>query len=243
MGAVRILLPVPRTLARAHVGLGGPLLGAALLRCLTPGLFLIWWRPPQRLLAWSEEAVAVYRTLHEGPRRRGGDGLALALVLYANALFLAGRYEEALAASDESRTVVGARMSPTQSAYALRVRTLLLTETGRLGEVPTAARQCVAAYRKSAPRGRERSLGSYADALRVTIDADLAVGRFDDAVAALRRLLALDGRTDLPAVHAACLGAFADAHDVAAHEIRGAWQAATTEPFPSIDDPGGGMTP
>ncbi|MEU9670273.1 tetratricopeptide repeat protein [Streptomyces bobili] len=168
MGAVRILLPVPRTLARAHVGLGGPLLGAALLRCLTPGLFLIWWRPPQRLLAWSEEAVAVYRTLHEGPRRRGGDGLALALVLNANALFLAGRYEEALAASDESRTVVGARMSPTQSAYALRVRTLLLTETGRLDEALTAARQCVAAYRKAAPRGREKSLGSYADALRVT---------------------------------------------------------------------------
>lgn len=129
MGAVRILLPVPRTLARAHVGLGGPLLGAALLRCLTPGLFLIRQRPPERLLAWSEEAVAVYRTLHEGPRRRSGDGLALALVLYANALYVAGRYEEALAASDESRAVVGTRMSPTRSAYALRVRTLLLTET------------------------------------------------------------------------------------------------------------------
>ncbi|MFF7530378.1 hypothetical protein ACFZB2_14950 [Streptomyces bobili] len=182
MGAVRILLPLPRTLARAHVGLGGPLLGAALLRCLTPGLFLIWQRPPERLLAWSEEAVAVYRTLHEGPRRRSGDGLALALVLYANALYVAGRYEEALAASDESRAVVGARMSPTQCAYALRVRTLLLTETGRLDEALTVARQCVAAYRVTEPRGRERSLGSCADALRIQAWVLDRMGRVHDSV-------------------------------------------------------------
>ena len=182
MGAVRILLPVPRTLARAHVGVGGPVLGAALLRCLTPGLFLIWQRPPERLLAWSEEAVAVYRTLHEGPRRRGGDGLALALVLYANALYVTGRYEEALAASDDSRAVVGVRMSPTQSAYALRVRTLVLTETGRLEEALATARQCVAAYRDAVPRGREKSLGSFADALRIQAWVLGRMGRVQESV-------------------------------------------------------------
>ncbi|MFF8196351.1 hypothetical protein ACF05L_37055 [Streptomyces bobili] len=82
-------------------------------------------------------------------------------------------------------------------------------------------------------------LTDFADTLRATVDAHLAARRFDDAVSALRRLLALDGRTDLPAVHAARLVAFTDAHDLAANEIRRAWQAATTEPFPSIGDPEG----
>ncbi|WP_454320477.1 tetratricopeptide repeat protein [Streptomyces phaeoluteigriseus] len=124
----------------------------------------------------------MYRTLHEGPRGRGGDGLARALVLYANALYVTGRYEQALVASDDSRAVADARMSPTQSAYALRVRTLVLTETGRLEEALATAQQCVAAYREAVPRGRERSLGSLADALRIQAWVLGRMGRVQESV-------------------------------------------------------------
>ncbi|WP_326581888.1 tetratricopeptide repeat protein [Streptomyces sp. NBC_00481] len=193
MGAVRILLPLPRTLARAGVGVGGPLLGAALLRCLTPGLFLLWQRPPARRLAWSAEAVAVYRALlsRGGPRRRNCDGLARALVHYADALYLTDQYDDALAAADESLAVPGARMSQTQTAYALRVRTLVLAEMGRLDEALETARQCVAAYRDAVPRGRDKSLGSLAGALRIQAWVLGTMGRVEESVALYMECAAL----------------------------------------------------
>ncbi|WP_406497827.1 tetratricopeptide repeat protein [Streptomyces sp. NBC_01604] len=184
MGAVRILLPLPRMLARAGLGVGGPVLGAALLRCLTPGLFLAWQRSPARRLAWSEEAVTVYRALvlRGGPRRRNRDGLARALVQYADALYLSDRNEDALAAADESLAVVGARMTQTQTAYALRVRTLVLAELGRLDEALEAAWQCVEAYRDAVPRGRDKSLGSHVGALRIQASVLGSMGRVEESV-------------------------------------------------------------
>ncbi|MFE1961090.1 hypothetical protein [Streptomyces sp. NPDC059479] len=86
MGTARILLPPLRLLARVGVRAGGPLFGAALTRCLTPGWVLL--RPRSR---W--------------------DGMARSLALYAHVLLQTGRYEDALAAADESLTVPGARAS------------------------------------------------------------------------------------------------------------------------------------
>ncbi|NUJ99569.1 tetratricopeptide repeat protein [Streptomyces lunaelactis] len=168
MGVVWILLPLLRTLARVSVRAGGQLLGVALLRCLTPMWVLVRPQAMARRLAWGEEAVAVYRALMVGGRPRQGhrNGLARSLALYAHVLQLSGRYEEALAAADESLAVPGARASATQNAYTLHVRAQALAETDRLDEALTVARECVAAYRHAVPRRRDRSLGSHLGALR-----------------------------------------------------------------------------
>lgn len=65
MGLVRTLLPLPRAAARLTPHVGGPILGAALMRCLTPGWVLLRPSPPTLRLAWAEEAVSVYRVLVE----------------------------------------------------------------------------------------------------------------------------------------------------------------------------------
>ncbi|MGW7053500.1 tetratricopeptide repeat protein [Streptomyces sp. NPDC054887] len=158
--------------------------GAALLRCLTPGLFLLWQRPTVRRLSWSEEAVGMYRALlARGSRLQHRDGLASALMLYANALYLTDRYEEALVASGQCLDVVGARMSRTRTAYLLRVQTLVLAETGRLDEALVKSRECVSAYRDAVPKGRDKSLGSLADALRVQAWVLGRMGRVRESVA------------------------------------------------------------
>ncbi|MFD7899976.1 hypothetical protein [Streptomyces sp. NPDC059743] len=148
MGTARILLPPLRLLARVGVRAGGPLLGAALTRCLTPGWVLLRPQPLARRLAWGEEAVAIYRALtaRAGGRAAYRDGLARSLALYAHVLLQTGRYEDALAAADESLAVPGARASSTQTAYTLHARALALAETDRLDEALTVARDCVAAW-------------------------------------------------------------------------------------------------
>ncbi|MFC4466852.1 tetratricopeptide repeat protein [Streptomyces xiangluensis] len=185
MRAGRILLPLPRALARVSVRAGGPLLGAALLRCLTPGWVLMRPQPAARQFVWGEEAVAVYRDLvaRGRPRRRHRDGLARALILYANALLLTGRYEEALAAAEESLAVSGARRSPTQTAYTLHIRAWALSGAGRFDEALVTAGECVAAYRHAVPRRRDRSLGSLVGALRNRALALGRVGRVAESVA------------------------------------------------------------
>ncbi|WP_406470695.1 hypothetical protein [Streptomyces sp. NBC_01615] len=185
MGVVRILLPLPRALARVSPRVGGPLLGAALLRCLTPGW--VWMRPqpPARRLAWSAEAVAAYRVLLVGehPRLRDRDGLARSLAVYANALSLAGRHQDALMAADESLTVPGARTSRAQAASVLHTRAQTLTEAGPLEEALEAARECVAAYRHAVPRRRDRPLGTLAGALRTYALVLGGLGRAEESVA------------------------------------------------------------
>ncbi|MEV0041650.1 tetratricopeptide repeat protein [Streptomyces sp. NPDC050804] len=168
MGTARILLPPLRLLARAGVPAGRLLLGTVLTRCLTPGWVLLREQPPARRLAWGEDAVAVYRALAAGRRGRQAhrDGLARSLALYAHALLRTGRYEDALAAADESLAVPGARVSVTQTAYTLHARAVALAETDRPDEALTAARDCVTAYRHTTPERRDRSLGSLLGALR-----------------------------------------------------------------------------
>ncbi|MFF4271842.1 hypothetical protein [Streptomyces sp. NPDC001536] len=160
---MRVLLPLARGLARLAPGVGEPLLGALLLRCLTPGWALLRPGPPARLLAWAEEAVAVLDRAH--PRRPGH--LARALALHAFALDAMERHEEACAVAAVADAVPGALPSPAQTAYLLHVRARALLGSGRAEEALEAARSCVEAYRRGPARvGRDRSLGSLPSALR-----------------------------------------------------------------------------
>ncbi|KKD08763.1 tetratricopeptide repeat protein [Streptomyces sp. WM6386] len=160
---MRVLLPVARGLARLAPGVGEPLLAALLLRCLTPGWVLLRPSPPERLLAWAEEAVAVLHRAHPSrPVRR-----ARALALYAHALDAMERHEEACAVAVVADAVPGARPSQAETAYLLHVRAQALLGSGRAEEALEAARRCVETYRHGpAPAGRDRSLGSLPGALR-----------------------------------------------------------------------------
>ncbi|MFF3446241.1 hypothetical protein ACFYXJ_03750 [Streptomyces sp. NPDC002667] len=74
--------------------------------------------------------------------------------------------------------------------------------------------------------------------LAITLDAEaqvrLADGRADDAVAALRSLLALTRRTDQADVHARCVSSFADARAEHAETVLPAWTRATGQGFPTF---------
>ncbi|MEV7892468.1 hypothetical protein ACWD3I_20510 [Streptomyces sp. NPDC002817] len=143
---MRVLLPVARGLARLAPGVGEPLLGALLLRCLTPGWVLLRPSPPARLLAWAEEAVAVLHRAHPSRPVR----LARALALHAHALDAMERHEEACAVVAVADAVPGARPSPAETAYLLHVRTQALLGSGRAEEALEAARRCVETYRHGA---------------------------------------------------------------------------------------------
>ncbi|WP_405650256.1 hypothetical protein [Streptomyces sp. NBC_00019] len=160
---MRVLLPVARGLARLAPGVGEPLLGALLLRCLTPGWVLLRPSPSARLLAWAEEAVAVLHRAHPSRPVR----LARALALHAHALNAMERHEEACAVVAVADAAPGARPSQAETAYLLHVRAQALLGSGRAEEALEAARRCVETYRHGpAPAGRDRSLGSLPGALR-----------------------------------------------------------------------------
>jgi tetratricopeptide (TPR) repeat protein len=158
---MRLLLPIVRVLARLVPRVGRPLLGAVLLRCLAPSWVMFRRHPSARLLAWTEEAVAVYRADARRP-----DRLARVLVVHAQALLTMERYEEACAAADASTAVRGARPSPAETAHLLHLRALALVELGRADEALEAARSCVELLRRSpASCRRDRSLCSLPGAL------------------------------------------------------------------------------
>ncbi|MFF3754911.1 tetratricopeptide repeat protein [Streptomyces sp. NPDC002018] len=78
------------------------------------------------------------------------------------------------------------------------------------------------------------TLSALAATLRTSAEAHLAAGRADEAVSALRRLLALTRRADQSDVHASCLAAFDRAREQSPDEVRQAWRRATTDPYPSF---------
>ncbi|MHC3467658.1 hypothetical protein ACYF6T_02985 [Streptomyces sp. 7R007] len=186
MGLLRRVLPPARAAARTAPGAGRPLLGAVLLRCLAPGWVLLRPPPVPRRLAWAEEAVAVHRAMADG------DGLARALVLHAQALLLAERYEEACAAVDAAMAVPGARQSPAQRACALQVRAEALLGVGRADEALQAALRAEELYRAHpGPARRDLPLGSLPTALRVRGLALGALGRTEESVAVFEECAAL----------------------------------------------------
>ncbi|MGW3288620.1 hypothetical protein ACWDR3_28675 [Streptomyces sp. NPDC001002] len=182
MGVLRMMLPVPRAVARVAPGAGRPLLGAALLRCLTPDWVLLRPPPTARRLAWAREAVAVYRSITDGSRQ---DELARALVLHGQALLLMDRCEEAVAALDASSAVPGARPSPTQTASAVHLRAQALLGLGRYEEALESAHRCEELYRARAdrPARRDRALGDLPGALRTRALLLGTLGRTRESVA------------------------------------------------------------
>ncbi|WRZ88570.1 hypothetical protein OHB54_05555 [Streptomyces sp. NBC_01007] len=73
-----------------------------------------------------------------------------------------------------------------------------------------------------------------ARALGAAADAHLADGRTDDAVCALRSLLALTRRTDRSDVHVRCMAAFAHARAEHPDTVVPAWRRETGEDFPTF---------
>ncbi|MDX3455468.1 tetratricopeptide repeat protein [Streptomyces sp. ME02-8801-2C] len=185
MGLVRTLLPLPRAAARLAPQLGGPLLGAALMRCLTPRWVLLRPPSPTRRLAEAEEAVAVYRALVEAasPRPQHRGLLARALAQHAGALLLFGRYEEALTALDASQAVPDARRPPGLRASVPHLRAQAQFELGRLDEALDSARDSVAAYRALLPVPGERAPARLSGALRTYALVLGALGRTEESVA------------------------------------------------------------
>jgi tetratricopeptide (TPR) repeat protein len=178
MGLVRILLPVPRALARVAPGAGRPLLGAALSWCVMPRWVLLRPQPVGRRLAWAEELVGLHRSSADP------DRLARALTLQAFGLLLSGRCEEACAAADASLAMPGARLPAVQSAFAVQLRAQALVNLGRYEQGLEAALEAVEAYRRiPAPKSRDRVPGSLAGALRTHALVLGALGRTQESVA------------------------------------------------------------
>ncbi|MFF3404951.1 hypothetical protein ACFYW8_01750 [Streptomyces sp. NPDC002742] len=73
-----------------------------------------------------------------------------------------------------------------------------------------------------------------ARSLEAAADAHLADGRTDDAVLALRSLLALTRRTDRSDVHVCCMAAFAQALAEHRDTVVPAWRRETGEDFPTF---------
>ncbi|WP_405902234.1 hypothetical protein OG696_04160 [Streptomyces sp. NBC_00656] len=88
------------------------------------------------------------------------------------------------------------------------------------------------------PRAHEAGLAAaqsaLAKALGAAADGHLDAGRTDEAVAALRRLRELTGRTALTDVHAGCVSAFVRSRDRDAEGTGEAWRRMTGEAWPSF---------
>ncbi|MEW2178622.1 tetratricopeptide repeat protein [Streptomyces sp. NPDC005406] len=82
--------------------------------------------------------------------------------------------------------------------------------------------------------GLAAAQSALSEALGAAVDGHLDAGRTDEAVAALRRLKELTGRTALTEVHAACVSAFVRSRDRDAEGTRAAWRRMTGEPWPSF---------
>ncbi|MFE2537020.1 hypothetical protein [Streptomyces sp. NPDC059371] len=128
------------------------------------------------------------------------------------------------------------------TARRLRVLGRALRDAGDHGAA-------VASYREAesiladAPEGPgagpyTASLAATRTGLALALDAEarahLSGGRADEAVAALRSLLALTRRTEGTQVHARCVTAFADARAKYAATVVPAWTRATGEEFPTF---------
>ncbi|WP_406457488.1 tetratricopeptide repeat protein [Streptomyces sp. NBC_00876] len=123
-------------------------------------------QPLERRLAWGAEAIALCRGAELSGRPAAPDLLSRSLVLQAQLLLHAERYEEANAAAEESLNVPDAHPSSKQTAYCHLMRALALAGLDLPDDALVSARDSVAAYRTATPRHADRSLGGPATALR-----------------------------------------------------------------------------
>nr|WSW65223.1 hypothetical protein OG461_02890 [Streptomyces sp. NBC_00995] len=142
------------------------LLAAALLRCSSPHWAPRRPQPLERRLAWGAEAVALSRTAAFRARSGAPALLARSLALHARLLLQAGRYEEALAAAEDSLTAPDSHVPSLRTAFGHLMKAHALARLDRADEALVAARHSVTAYRSAVSRRADPPLGSAADALR-----------------------------------------------------------------------------
>ena len=191
-----------------------------------------------KAVADTERAVAVYRRTgrHEGQLARVLANLSIRQCDADDA-------ESAVSSAREAVTLTrGLAESDGDACRSLLARRLcvLARALGRTGD-HLAAGACY---------GEAESLltgspGADADELAATV-SDLAValgravldrltsGRPEEAVAALRSLLALTHRSDATDVHARCVITFARAHAERPDDVVRAWEQAVGEPYPTF---------
>ncbi|MFF3883797.1 hypothetical protein [Streptomyces sp. NPDC001914] len=128
------------------------------------------------------------------------------------------------------------------TARRLRVLGRALREAGDHGAAVACCTEAESiltdASESSGTGAYTESLAAARTALALALDAEarahLAGGRADEAVAALRSLLALTRRTDGTHVHARCVTAFADARAEHGDTVLPAWRRATGQEFPTF---------
>ncbi|MFE4696717.1 hypothetical protein ACFRIC_06435 [Streptomyces sp. NPDC056738] len=196
----------------------------------------------------GERAVAAYRRAADRDPRAHEPQLARVLADLSESRLDDGDPEGAIGAAREAvartRRLAESDRSADHALTARRLRVLGRALRGA-GEHGAA----VACYTESesilvdASAGPEAgpyalSLDAARRGLARTLDAEaqarLADGRADDAVAALRSLLALTRRTDQPDVHGRCVAAFAEARERYPDTVVPAWTRASGQGFPTF---------
>ncbi|MFD5637183.1 hypothetical protein ACFWJM_24010 [Streptomyces sp. NPDC127077] len=196
----------------------------------------------------GERAVAAYRRAADLDPRAHEPQLARVLADLSRSRLNDGDPDGAIGAAREA-VALTRRLAETDRPvdHALTARRLrVLGRALRDGGDHGAA---VACYTESESILVDASAGSEAGpyafslaaarlGLALTLDAEaharLADGRADDAVAALRSLLALTRRTDQPDVHARCVTSFAGARAEYPGTVVPAWIRATGQDFPTF---------
>jgi len=191
-----------------------------------------------KAVADTQRAVAVYRRTG-----RHEDQLARVLANLSIRQYDADDAESAVSSAREAVTLTrGLAESYGEASRSLLARRLrvLARALGRTGDHAAA----VACY-EEAESLLTGSPGIDADDLAVTISAlavalgravldQLTSGRPEEAVAALRSLLALTHRSDATDVHARCVITFGQARAERPDDVVRAWEQATGEPYPTF---------
>ncbi|MFE2303441.1 hypothetical protein ACFXAW_35190 [Streptomyces sp. NPDC059445] len=203
---------------------------------------------PSDAVRAGERAVAAYRRAADRDPRAHEPQLARVLADLSESRLDDGDPEGAIGAAREAVALTRRLAESDRSAdHALTARRLRVLGRALRGAGEHGA--AVACYTESesilvdASAGPEAgpyalSLDAARRGLARTLDAEaqarLADGRADDAVAALRSLLALTRRTDQPDVHGRCVAAFAEARERYPDTVVPAWTRASGQGFPTF---------
>lgn len=191
-----------------------------------------------KAVADTERAVAVYR--------RAGhhvDQLARVLANLSIRQYDADDAESAVSSAREAVTLTRGLAESDGEAYRpllarrLRVLARALGGTGDHGAAVTCYEEAESLLAGS-PGADGDDLAATISALAVALGRAvldrLTSGRPEEAVAALRSLLALTHRSDATDVHARCVSTFAQARAERPDDIVRAWEHAVGEPYPTF---------
>ncbi|MGW1065394.1 hypothetical protein ACWD4F_12870 [Streptomyces aureus] len=195
----------------------------------------------ERAVAAHRRAVDLDPTAHEPHLARALTDLSRLRLADADADGATGAAREAVALT---RRLAESHWSAYHALTARRLRVLgrALRRAGDHGAAVACYTEAesILVDESSGPDDRRyaTSLSAARSGLARALDAEarahLADGRADDAVAALRSLLALTHRTGQTHVHARCVTSFADARAQYPEAVVPAWRRATGEEFPTF---------